>query len=281
MNSKNLFEYSSKDVDLFVESLKKEPLLKGYDITRGNANLYKQMLESLKNCQNCTCLNNCKSSIKGYKKIVSNNSIKMVMCDYAKVAESNDQNKSRIKTLFISDETLNANFSEISISSNSKRNALNTCINFVSNIDNSFTGIYLYGEFGVGKTYLLSCVANELSLKGKSVLFVYFPDLVRYINGLMYDNVKLENIISSLKECDVLILDDLGAEYLNSWFRDQILGPILNFRYLAKKPICVSSNLSPQDMLNHFSETTNDNDKIKGGRITKRLFELAKNVCKL
>ncbi len=277
MNNK-LFEYSSKEVDSFVEELKKETLLNGFEINTQNANLYKQMLESMKNCAKCSGISECKNSVKGYKKVVSKNGLKMVMCNYAKSEESETISKNKIKTLFISDETLSASFDEVVLDKPSKKQAKNGCLNFVTNIDDAKTGVYLCGEFGIGKTYLLSCVARELARKGKSVLYVYFPDLVRYINGLMYENNKLEEQITSLKECDVLILDDLGAEYLNSWFRDQVLGPVLNYRYLSKKPICVSSNLTPQDMLVHFSETTNDNDKVKGGRITKRLFELAKNV---
>ncbi len=278
MNSNKLFEYSSANVDSFVESLQKEPLLKGLNINHQNVNLYKQMLESMKMCSLCKGFSECKSSVKGYKKVVSNNTLKMVMCNYAKALENETISKSKIKTLFISDETLNASFDDVYIDKPTKKQARNACLNFVTNIDNSKTGIYLCGEFGIGKTYLLSCIANELARKGKSVLYVYFPDLVRYLNGLIYENNKLEEQITSLKECDVLILDDLGAEYLNSWFRDQVLGPVLNYRYLSKKPICVSSNLTPQDMLVHFSQTTNDNDKVRGGRITKRLFELAKNV---
>ena len=278
MNSNKLFEYSSANVDSFVESLQKEPLLKGLNINHQNANLYKQMLESMKMCSLCKGFSECKSSVKGYKKVVSNNTLKMVMCNYAKALENETISKSKIKTLFISDETLNASFDDVYIDKPTKKQARNACLNFVTNIDNSKTGIYLCGEFGIGKTYLLSCIANELARRGKSVLYVYFPDLVRYLNGLIYENNKLEEQITSLKECDVLILDDLGAEYLNSWFRDQVLGPVLNYRYLSKKPICVSSNLTPQDMLVHFSQTTNDNDKVRGGRITKRLFELAKNV---
>ena len=278
MNSNKLFEYSSANVDSFVESLQKEPLLKGLNINHQNVNLYKQMLESMKMCSLCKGFSECKSSVKGYKKVVSNNTLKMVMCNYAKALENETISKSKIKTLFISDETLNASFDDVYIDKPTKKQARNACLNFVTNIDNSKTGIYLCGEFGIGKTYLLSCIANELARRGKSVLYVYFPDLVRYLNGLIYENNKLEEQITSLKECDVLILDDLGAEYLNSWFRDQVLGPVLNYRYLSKKPICVSSNLTPQDMLVHFSQTTNDNDKVRGGRITKRLFELAKNV---
>ena len=278
MNNSKLFDYSSSEVDSFVESLKNEPLLKGCNINKKNANLYKQMLESKKACLKCKGYSCCTNSVKGYMKVVVNDTLKMVMCNFAKSEEINEDSKNKIKTLFISDETLNANFDDVIIDKQTKKQARNGCINFVSNIDNKQSGIYLCGEFGIGKTYLLSCVANELANKGKTVLYVYFPDLVRYMNGIMYENQKLEAEILSLKECDVLILDDLGAESLNSWFRDQVLGPVLNYRYLSKKPICVSSNLTPQDMLVHFSETTNDSDKVKGGRITKRLFELAKNV---
>lgn len=281
METSKLFEYNKKDVSDFVESLKKETLLKGYDINESNANLYKQMLDSIKHCAICKSLNECTNSVKGYTKFVKNNSIRMCPCKYLKQSEKEEEEISKLQTLFISTETLDASFSNVDLNTEAKKRAYKECVNFVTNINDKKSGIYLYGAFGVGKTYLLASLAKELIKKDKTVLFVYFPDLVRYMNGIMYENSKLEQLIEKIKECDVLILDDLGAEYLSSWFRDQVLGPILNYRYLSKKPICVSSNLTPKEMLEHFSSVSNDNDKVKGGRITKRLFELANNVVNL
>ena len=87
----------------------------------------------------------------------------------------------------------------------------------------------------------------------------------------MTNGERLEEIINRLKTIDVLMLDDLGSENLSSWLRDEILGPILNYRYEAHKPVCISSNLSIEELSEHFSKTSDSIDTVKGARLMKRL----------
>ena len=278
----NKIEYSETDLRDFVNSLKKNPLLKEENITESNANLYSQMAKSLEHCKKCTSLDECPNSLKGYIKRVEGAQLKVYPCRYLKNEEKINDEQNLCKTLFINEEILNCSLSDVSCDTQGKKKAYTASVNFLTNIKiQNTTGIYLYGEFGVGKTFILAALNHELSKIGKTTLFAYFPDLARYIKGIMYETEKLEKLIDELKKCDVLILDDFGAESETVWFRDEVLGPILNYRFMAKKPILVSSNLDPKGAYDHLSQTQTNSDNIKGGRVCRRLLSLCQTVIKV
>ena len=60
--------------------------------------------------------------------------------------------------------------------------------------------LYIYGKFGVGKTYLLGAIANQLAEKQISSLIVYFPDFLRELKGSIGDNTLNEKI-EMVKTC--------------------------------------------------------------------------------
>ncbi len=71
----------------------------------------------------------------------------------------------------------------------------------------------------------------------------------------------------------MLLLDDLGSENMTPWLRDEILGPVLNFRLMEEKPIFISSNINPSsdDFLNYLSITKAPSETLKAMRIKSRL----------
>jgi primosomal protein DnaI len=70
-----------------------------------------------------------------------------------------------------------------------------------------------------------------------------------------------------LKSIDVLMIDDVGSEKMTDWLRDEIIGPIVNYRLMEGKPIFMSSNLTPLQYKEHLALS----DKLKGERIYNRL----------
>ena len=104
-------------------------------------------------------------------------------------------------------------------------------------------GLYLSGDFGVGKTYILAGLANYVVTNmNKNVVFLHVPT---FIAGLAshFDDNSLQSEIRRLSECDLLILDDIGAESLSQWSRDDVLGVILQARMDNVLPTFFSSNL--------------------------------------
>ena len=70
------------------------------------------------------------------------------------------------------------------------------------------------------------------------------------------------------------MLDDIGGENNTSYIRDEILGPILQYRMVAKKPVFFTSNFSIEDLRKHLKETKEGIDDIKGDRIVERIRQL-------
>lgn len=132
-------------------------------------------------------------------------------------------------------------------------------------------GIYLYGPFGSGKTYLLYNLANNLATKrNKKVIFAYYPDLVREAKSSIANN-SLEKLIIKLKNIDVLMLDDFGAEVNTSFIRDEFLGPILQYRMMMNLPVFMTSNFDIRSLKGHLSETKDETDELKASRIIERI----------
>lgn len=131
-------------------------------------------------------------------------------------------------------------------------------------------GFYIHGSFGTGKTFILVKIARELTKKNIKVIFAYYPDLVRHIKGSFANN-GVEAIVNKLKNVDVLMLDDIGGENNSGYIRDEILGPILQYRMLGNMPTFMSSNYSMKDLIDHFMETKDGIDRIKSERIIERI----------
>ena len=112
----------------------------------------------------------------------------------------------------------------------------------------------MYGKFGVGKTYLLGAIANELARKKISSMLVYFPEFLREIKSSIQDN-SIGEKIDAVKRVQVLMLDDIGAEAMSSFVRDDVLGAILQFRMLENLPTFFTSNFDFKQLEHHLTYT--------------------------
>ncbi|MNI92001.1 Primosomal protein DnaI [compost metagenome] len=74
-----------------------------------------------------------------------------------------------------------------------------------------------------------------------------------------------------MKDTDLLIFDDIGAENLNPWARDHVLGSIMNYR-MNRKPTFFTSNYSLKELEGHLSFTSKDGEEShKGQRLMDRI----------
>jgi len=71
------------------------------------------------------------------------------------------------------------------------------------------------------------------------------------------------------------LLDDIGAENLTAWSRDEVLGPILQYRMDEKLPTFFTSNLNLEELEMHLSISSSGVDKIKARRIIERIKEVS------
>jgi len=139
--------------------------------------------------------------------------------------------------------------------------------------DNYVKGMYISGLYGSGKTYILATLANELAKLNHHVTFVYYPDLVRELKSSIGKD-SFEEKIEILKKTEILFLDDIGGETVSQFVRDEVLGPVLQYRLLDQRPTFFTSNLKPKTLMDALCKDETQLEKTKALRIVERIKSL-------
>lgn len=134
-------------------------------------------------------------------------------------------------------------------------------------------GLYLFGGYGTGKTFLASIIAREYILDLKSVIFGDVPSLMQNIKSTFDGKGDAQDVLDRYSDCDLLVLDDLGAGQITEWTVAQLY-QIVNARYNAGLPIVVTSNHD----LDELRERLGAKDDSTAARITSRLSEMCIRV---
>lgn len=253
-----------KEVKQFVDTLTKDEI-------EMNICLLLEQAKANKICNNCKGKKDCMSDVIGMQSyLIKNTSI--VTREYVDCKYKNNITSNSLDILYFPEQM---KLDELYV--NEKRNDIIKAIQDYKN-SNGTKGIYLYGPFGIGKTYILLSLAYYLSTKrNKKVIFAYYPELVREAKSSI-SNGKLEQLIVKLKNVDVLFLDDFGGELNSSFIRDEFLGPILQYRMMAELPIFMTSNYDIESLTAHLSETKDEVNIIKAKRVIERITYMMKPI---
>ena len=140
-------------------------------------------------------------------------------------------------------------------------------------------GLYLYGDFGVGKSFMMAALAHDLSEKrGASTTILHYPSFVIDVKNAIGEG-SVKALVDDIKLAEVLILDDIGAEQSTPWVRDEILQVILQYRMQEDLPTFFTSNFNFQDLEKHFAKRKNGNDETwEARRVMERIRYLAEET---
>ena len=130
------------------------------------------------------------------------------------------------------------------------------CSLFIEEFDEKFKNMVFYGNVGLGKTFLCGCIAKELLDRGKTVLYTRAFNLFEMFEKEKFnkDNEEVNREILNLtKNSDLLIIDDLGTEFITSLSTVELFD-IINCRILEKKSTIISTNLSIDELMEQYSE---------------------------
>ena len=142
--------------------------------------------------------------------------------------------------------------------------------------NNAFKGLYLNGNFGSGKTYMISALLNELAKSNYNVAMIYYPEFLRLLKSSF--KTDFDEQFDYARKADLLLLDDIGAENITAWSRDEILGPILQYRMDNKLATFFTSNLNIEELEIHLSESKDEVNKLKAKRIIERIKYLTDDL---
>lgn len=165
----------------------------------------------------------------------------------------------------------NAKMSDIYTNDKNRVEIIKWMTNFIKNYREGkrVKGLYLSGNFGSGKSYLVSAMINELVKDGHTCAMIYYPDFLRMLK--LSFNSDFEEQFEYARKSDLLLLDDIGAENVTDWSRDEILGPILQYRMENNLATFFTSNLTKEELEIHLSEGKNNVDKLKAKRLIERI----------
>ena len=137
------------------------------------------------------------------------------------------------------------------------RNVLSAVRAFIKNFSTESGNLLLYGNTGVGKTFLTNCIAKELLDKSYTVVYLTSVKLFDILETNKFDKeisrTEKEASLSYILASDLLIIDDLGTE-LNNSFTSSQLYHCIDTRLTRHCSTILSTNLSFDDLREHYSE---------------------------
>jgi DNA replication protein DnaC len=126
------------------------------------------------------------------------------------------------------------------------RDAKQTAQNFAAHPEG---WLLITGDFGCGKTHLAAAIANERIRLGRQVYFEVVPDLLDHLRSTFAPDspVSYSEHFDDIRNCELLILDDLGTQNATPWAMEKLY-QIINYRYNAALPTVITTNQTPADM---------------------------------
>ena len=232
----------------------------------------------LNNCRKCKGLKNCPNTLRGhvFKAIKDGNNLNFSYVPCSKLIREEDTYayKKNITCFELPKEISEASFSKAFRDDKKRLPIFKYFKEFMDSYlkDKKGKGLYLSGSFGSGKTYLIAALFNELAKNGVSSALVYYPELLRSLKSSFGSDY--EEKFDFIKRVPLLLLDDIGAENTTSWSRDEVLGPILQYRMEEELPTFFTSNLKIDELESVLSITNSGVEKIKAKRIVERIKQL-------
>ena len=271
-----------------AKMLERNPSLRKH--IENNPFIFRDWINNSNTCNKCPGLWACNNTPAGYMKSIemTGSSVNSILkeCRYKANAEASLQHRKKYLFCDLSERELGFDIKDIDLSKE-EQNYTDVC-NLVKDWIDKMPkqGLYLYGSFGVGKTYLAACITNSLAKKGVKVAFVNIPKFFAKARNSItadYNNPDnrdfLNNRIDSLQKAEVVVLDDIGAENTTNWVRDDILLPLLEYRWSNGKRTLFTSNVDMNQLETKLSfNQYGQKDEIKAGRILSRIKAMAIEV---
>lgn len=286
-----LSNYDRKDLENrllinFKEALK-EPIFKQFveklKLPAEELSKYTTTLEDCSkeyaHCLTCKNLLACKNEVEGHAYLpeVRNGKLRFgykpckFMIKYNKEYE-------HLKYVYVLEEPKEietAKFSDIDLKDTTRLPIITYLTEFIAKYreQNEGKGLYLHGSFGAGKTYLISATFHELAKDKVESAILFWPE---YLNELKvsFGTNDFKDKMDKAKKAKLLLIDDIGAENMTAWSRDDVLCPILQYRMEEKLPTFFTSNFTMEQLENHLAMSTSGYEIVKAKRIIERMKQL-------
>ncbi|CAM3156398.1 primosomal protein DnaI [Filibacter tadaridae] len=255
-------------------------------VDRGLGKLYEYATASHA-CGKCTNLSSCINVLKGSEpKLVFSGGLidlQYTKCPTKLLDEDSRAVSRMVDSMYMQKDVMEAKLQNIDMFYDDSRvAAVRAAKNFLNVFDETGKlperGLYIYGKFGIGKSFILGALANELANRRIRTVAVYVPEFLRDMKQSIQDQTLNEKI-EFVKNAKVLMLDDIGAESMSAWTRDEVLGTILQYRMAEKLPTFFTSNKNYSELEDHLTYTQKgEKEVLKAARIMERIRTVSSPV---
>ena len=255
-------------------------LVNSLDVTDEIAMKYTSSLndavEELSHCKDCPGLVYCQNRLDGHV-MYPNHQGSQIIFSYVPCKYQIEMRKKEANKMTRDKELAMASMVDIDKTDKKRVPVIKWLVNFCKTFDRNgiHKGLYLHGTFGCGKTYLIAAAFNELAKNRVSTEIVYYPELLR---DLKSDFDTFADRIDYLENVDLLLIDDIGAEKVTEWSRDEILGTILQKRMNNYKTTFFTSNLTLEELEEHLITNSSKDELFKARRIIERIKKLTEDL---
>ena len=229
------------------------------------------------NCMQCKNYLDCKNKVEGYAclPIFKENHLefKYLPCKYKQKLDKETSYLKNIYAIEIPESLMMAKMKDIYVDDKARYGVIKYLKGFIDNPLKG-KGLYLHGNFGCGKTYLITAALTELAKKNVKSAIIFWPEFLKYLKTLFNTNDGFEEVMNKVSKAPILLIDDIGAENMTPWGRDEILCPILQYRMDQNLKTFFTSNLNLEELETHLSLTKEGADIVKAKRIIERIKQL-------
>ena len=240
---------------------------------------FSDYVEVCNTCKKCYGLKNCPYGIQGEYRDLDVQNGKLVitskMCSYLKEHNNRFAHMKQYVMNHLREDLYEVDFNKIALETESI-DYLKAYALIKEWSINPTKGLYFYGGFGVGKTYLAACISNGFARNGKTVAFINSSEFCNEMRMNWNQNDYLQDAIRTLKNVDLLVVDDIGSEIVTNWVRDELLFPIFDDRMGNHKLTIFTSNYNYDELLNHFMyNNKGEKDEINALRLMERVKSMS------
>jgi len=237
----------------------------------------KNWLDQKHLCANCEGLKYCRSQSDGYTLQLNESLDEMLVpCHYLEERLQKTEHRKNYLLCDLNEKALENDIYKIDLTneSNNYRQIVSMIKQWLEEgiVDK---GLYFHGGLGVGKTYLASCISNFYARKGSKVAFVNMPKLASDLRNNLREYDYVNSRLSRMRKADLLVLDDIGAENITDWIRDDILFTVLDYRMENEKLTVFTSNSDLEALKRRMMTSSTSEDEVKALRIIERIRALS------
>ena len=265
-NTKKLLVNQLNQNKIIITWLKKYNLSK--EIVERDSQKFFRYLNDYDKCLKCKAINECQMEPIGYQRILTYDSTLQTLlkpCRYSH--NTSTAHKEYFLHSDLPDSFLTNKLTESFTIDNGNIKSVISKIT-VNLKDEDWRGIYLYGAMGVGKTLMMSSIANHYTRNKKTVAFHNMATLNNLAKASIND-FRYSDLLDNMKNCEVLIMDDIGSSKVSEWIRDDWLYDVLNTRLDNKAKTFISGNTDYEGLRKYF--TAKESDELKAIRLVERI----------